>query len=113
MAVKVNQAGLEYAHNLIKGRRYDKDSDWGEAQPSTEDENKVIAQEGWDAFAKWHLAVDTDENEETKGRYKFPFGDFDKLHHSALIAIKQRAGSEHYEEVQKAVDELLGTAEMS
>jgi hypothetical protein len=48
------------------------------------------------AFAKWNLAYDTEASEETKCRYKFPYGDFNKLHRSALIAAKQRAGSEDY-----------------
>ena len=46
-------------------------------------------------------------NEETKSRYKFPFGGFRKLHRSALTAAEQRAGSEGYDEVQRATDELL------
>jgi hypothetical protein len=60
-----------------------------------------------EAFAKWHLAYDTEASEETKSRYRFPFGDFRKLHRSALIAAKQRAGSEDYDEVQSAADKLL------
>lgn len=60
-----------------------------------------------EAFAKWHLAYDTEASEETKSRYKFPLGDFRKLHRSALVAAKQRAGSEDYNEVQSAADRLL------
>jgi hypothetical protein len=59
------------------------------------------------AFARWHLAYDTEASEETKSRYKFPFGDFRKLHRSALVAAKQRAGSEDYNDVQSAADGLL------
>ena len=36
-----------------------------------------------------------------------PYGDFNKLHRSALIAAKQRAGSEDYNDVQSAADRLL------
>jgi hypothetical protein len=35
------------------------------------------------------------------------FGDFKKLHRSALVAAKQRAGSEDYKDVQSASDRLL------
>jgi hypothetical protein len=103
----LNQEGVEHAQNLIKGRQYEKDSDWSEAQPSAEEENRFIDENGWEAFAKWHLAYNTEVSEETKSRYKFPFGDFRRLHRSALIAAKQRAGSEDYDEVQRAAGRLL------
>jgi hypothetical protein len=35
------------------------------------------------------------------------FGDFRKLHRSALVATKQHAGSEDYKDVQRAADWLL------
>lgn len=107
MAIRANQEAIEYAENLIKGRQYERNSDWSEAQPSSEEENRFIDENGWEAFAKWHLAYDTEASEETKDRYKFPFGDFRELHRSALIAAKQRAGSENYDEVQRAADALL------
>jgi hypothetical protein len=107
MAIRLNQQAVEHAQNLIKGRQYEKDSDWSEAQPSAEEENKFIDENDWGAFAKWHLAYDTEASEETKSRYKFPYGDFNKLHRSALIAAKQRAGSEDYNDVQSAADRLL------
>jgi hypothetical protein len=107
MAIHLNQQAVEHAQNLIKGRQYERESDWSEAQPSAEVENNFIDENGWQAFAKWHLAYDTEASEQTKSRYKFPFGDFKKLHRSALVAAKQRAGSEDYEEVQSAADRLL------
>src|SRR5215207_5295882 len=107
MAIRLNQQAVEHAQNLIKGRQYERNSDWSQAQPSAEEENKFIDENGWEAFAKWHLAYDTEASEETKSRYKFPFGDFRKLHRSALIAAKQRAGSEDYNDVQSAADRLL------
>jgi hypothetical protein len=107
MAIRLNQDAVEHAQNLIKGWQYERNSDWSEAQPSAEEENKFIDENGWEAFAKWHLAYDTEASEETKSRYKFPFGDFKELHRSALIAAKQRAGSEDYDEVQRASDKLL------
>jgi hypothetical protein len=107
MAIRLNQEAVEHAQNLIKGRQYERNSDWSEAQSSAEEENKFIGENGWEAFAKWHLAYDTEARKETKSRYKFPFGDFRNLHRSALIAAKQRAGSEDYNEVQSAADRLL------
>jgi hypothetical protein len=107
VAIHLNQQAVEHAQNLIKGRQYERNSDWSQAQPSAEEENNFIDENGWEAFAKWHLAYDTEASEETKSRYKFPFGDFRKLHRSALIAAKQRAGSEDYNDVQSAADRVL------
>src|SRR5918998_3281526 len=107
MAIRLDQQAVEYAQILIKGRQYERNGDWSEAQPSAQEENNFIDANGWEAFAKWHLAYDTEASEETKSRDKFPFGDFRKLHRSALIAAKQRAGSEDYNEVQRAADKLL------
>src|SRR5215207_9776264 len=107
MAIRLNQEAVEHAENLIKGRQYERNSDWSEAQPSAEEENRFIDENGWETFAKWHLAYDTEASEKTKSRYKFPLGDFMKLHRSALIAAKQRAGSEDYNEVQRGADRLL------
>ena len=56
MAIRLNQEAVDHAQNLIKGRQYETDSDWSEAQPSAEEENKFIDENGWEAFAKWHLA---------------------------------------------------------
>lgn len=107
MPVELHRAGLAHARELVSAHQYVKDSDWSDAQPSREDENDFIEQHDYDAFGRWHLAVDTDEGEGTKGHYKFPFGDFRRLHRSALIAIKQRAGEWDYGDVQGAADELL------
>jgi hypothetical protein len=107
MAIRPNQDAVDHAQNLIQGRQYERNSDWSVAQPSAEEENRFIDENGWEAFAKWHLAHDTEASEKTKSRYKFPSGDFKKLHRSALIAAKQRAGSEDYDEVQRAAARLL------
>jgi hypothetical protein len=107
MAIRLNQEAVDHAQNLIKSRQYERNSDWSEAQASAEEENRFIDEKGWEAFAKWHLAYDAEASGETKSRYKFPLGDFRKLHRSDLIAAKQRAGSEDYNEVQSAADTLL------
>ena len=107
MAIQKHDPGIDHAQSLIDKDQYAKDSDWSEAQPSRDDENEYIDAHGWDAFGRWHLAVDSSENEETKARYKFPYGDFRRVHRSALIAAKQRAGSEHYDAVERAADQLL------
>ncbi len=107
MSIKVNRAGVEHAGSLIGSNQYVKDSDWSEAQPSTDDENDFLDRHDWEEYSRWFLAVDTDENPETKGHYMFPYGDFRRLHRSGLVAAKQRAAEWNHTEVEKAADNLL------
>ena len=38
------------------------------------------------------LGDDDEEPEDTKGRYRFPYGDFEKVHRCGLLAAVSRAG---------------------
>jgi len=69
MAVKLNQTGVSHAKSLIKAGKVDKDSSWSF---STEDENKILGDDNWSEYKKWFLAVDDEENEDTKAHYRFP-----------------------------------------
>ena len=107
MPVQINPKGVDHARELVDAHQYVKDSDWSDAQPSTSDENAYLDAHGWDGYARWFLAEDTDENEQTKGRYKFPYGDFRRAHRSGLVAAKQRAGEWDYADVERAAERLL------
>jgi hypothetical protein len=107
MSVRVNQEALKHAKRLIKDGKIDMESDWSREQPSADAENKFLDKNGWSDYSKWYLAEDTDENEDTKGRHKFPFGDFKKIHRDGVIAAKQRAAQNDYGSIEKAADELL------
>jgi len=45
--------------------------------------------------------------EETKGRYAFPFGDFEKVHRDGLNSAKQRAAQYEHDEIERAANDLL------
>lgn len=107
MAVKVNKKAVEKAKSLIKSGKIDQDSDWSEAQPSSDEENDFLDDHSWDEYGEWHLAIHTDENDDTKGHFGFPYGDFKKIHRDGVIAAKQRAAQYDYSDVEKAADELL------
>jgi hypothetical protein len=113
MAVKLSRTAFEYAQRLIEEGRvaYDERDDWSEHQPSSEDENHFIAEHGFAEYAKWHLGVDDEEGEETKARYKFPYGDFARLHRCALLAAESRAGQYKYADIERAVAHLHGMVE--
>jgi hypothetical protein len=103
----VNQAAVKQARSLIDDGRYDTSTEWSDAAPSTDDGNDVIDDKGYDGYGAWHLAVDPDASEDTKGRYAFPYGDFDKVNRAALIHAKQRAAQNDHAEIEKAADDLL------
>jgi hypothetical protein len=44
--------------------------------------------------------------EETKGRYKFPYGDFRRVHRCGVISAESRAAQQSYDDITKAVAEL-------
>lgn len=104
---RVNDDGVAKARELIAAGQYVLDSEWGDAQPDADAENAQLDRHGYDGFGRWHLAIDTDASEETKERYGFVYGDFDRVHRSGLIAAKQRAAQNDHDAVEAAADDLL------
>ena len=109
MTVKLNDKGLAHARGLVRRDDVTRDErdDWSEHAPSTDDENTFIEKNGIAEFAKWHLGEDADETEGTKGRYSFPFGDFETLHRCAVISAESRAGQHGHADIEDALKELL------
>jgi hypothetical protein len=103
----VNKRAVERARQLIRGRQYVLNSDWGEAQPRAEDENAFLAAHLWDEYGEWHLGLTEGAPEETKARYAFVYGDFRRLHRTGLIACHYRAAEWRHKEIELAAHELL------
>lgn len=104
---RVNQAGVAKARALIDAHQCVLDSSWGEDAPTAAEENADIERHDWDQYREWHLAIDTGASEDTKDRYGLPYGDFRRVHRSALIAAKVRAAQNDHTEIERAADELL------
>jgi hypothetical protein len=104
---RVNKAGAAKARELIDAGKYDDSTEWSDAAPSADEENRYIDKHGYDGYGEWHLALDTEANDETKDRYGFPFGDFRKVNRAALIHAKQRAAQNDHDAVAKEADALL------
>jgi len=104
---RVNDAGVAKARQLIDAGQYVLDSEWSDAQPDADAGNAQLERHGYEGFGEWHLAVDTDAGQETKERYGFVYGDFDRVHRSGLIAAKQRAAQNDHDDVEAAADDLL------
>ena len=89
MAVKRNERAFDHARDLIAVGKYvidDRDA-WSEHQPSARQENDYIERHGIAEYARWHLGIDDEVDENRKGRYKFPYGDFQDVHRCGLLAI--------------------------
>jgi hypothetical protein len=104
---EVNKAALEKARSLIDARQYVLDSDWGESQPTAEDENAFLENHSWDDYANWHLGLTTGASDQTKARYGFVFGDFRRVHRSGLVACVYRASEWRHKKVELAAHDLL------
>src|SRR5437868_8470024 len=107
--VSLNEPSVLYAQELIGQNRFiaDQRNSWSEHQPSAGEENEFIRQHGFEEYAKWHLGIDDRHAENTKARYKFPFGDFKNIHRSALLAAKNRARQYGYDDIKNAANRLL------
>ncbi len=103
----VNEAGVAHARKLIEARQYVLDSDWGDDQPSADDENDFLDSHSWGEYAEWHLGLTDDATDETKARYAFVFGDFRRVHRTGLIACHYRAAEWRHKEIELAAHELL------
>jgi hypothetical protein len=104
---RVNEDAVAQARKLIDAGKVDVDTEWSDAAPSADDGNAEIEKHGYEGYAAWHLAIDPDATEETKGRHKFPYGDYTLVNRAALIHGKQRAAQNDHGEIEKAFDELL------
>jgi hypothetical protein len=110
MAVKLNRRGYDHAKRLVEDGKVELDErdDWSEHQPSAAEENAFIEEHGYDAYSRWHLAIDDESNPETKGHYKFPYGDFAAVHRCAVLSAESRAAQRKYVDVQTAAAHLHG-----
>ncbi len=106
-AYSVNDRAVKRARELIKARQYVLDSDWGDVQPSADDENKFLESHSRDEYAEWHLGLTDGATDETKARYAFVYGDFRRIHRMGLIACQYRAAEWRHKDVELAAHELL------
>ncbi|HEY7864192.1 MAG TPA: hypothetical protein VIE39_11055 [Thermoanaerobaculia bacterium] len=110
MAVKLNKTGFNYAKELIEAERVvaDERDAWSEHQPSAHKENQFIRLHGFGEYAKWHLGIDDAEDENTKKRYRFPYGDFADVHRCAVLSAESRAGQYKHFDIENAAAHLHG-----
>ncbi len=103
----VNDRAVARARKLIEARQYVLRSDWGDSQPSAEQENAFLESHSWDEYAEWHLGLTEGANDETKARHGFVYGDFRRIHRSGIIACYYRAAEWRHKEIELAAHDLL------
>ena len=114
-AISLNPAALEFARQLISEGRivFDRKGLWAMHHPNRAAENEFIRVHGFSEYARWHLGIDERHPENTKARYKFPFGDFENLHRCGLLAVRSRARQFGYPDIEAASAELLNDNELN
>jgi hypothetical protein len=110
MSVQLNQSAFRHARQLINAGKFvaDERDAWSEDQPSTQEENEFIRKHGFEEYGKWHLGIDEEQPKDRKRRYKFPYGDFEKVHRCAILTAESRAGQYKYFDIENAVAHLHG-----
>lgn len=103
----VNKMAVTHARKLIREGKVVTKSQWGDAQPDANQENEFLDSHSWTEYSAWHLALVDGATEQTKGRYGFGFGDFDKVHRSGLLACQYRAAEWKHREIEDAATKLL------
>jgi hypothetical protein len=103
----LNERAVAHCRKLIDARQYVLNSDWGEVQPSAEDENRFLERHSWEEYASWYLGLTEGATDETKGRYGFVYGDLRRVHRTGLIACHYRAAEWRHKDVELAAHELL------
>jgi hypothetical protein len=103
----VNERAIAAAREQIDKRQYVLDSDWGDVQPTADDQNRYLRSHSWEEYAAWHLGLTDGANDETKARYAFVLGDFRRIHRTAIIACHFRAAEWRHKDVELAAHDLL------
>jgi hypothetical protein len=113
VTIRLHQPGYDHAKKLVGDGKVtldDRDG-WSEHQPSAAEENAFIDAHGYAEYGRWHLGIDDERKADTKGRYKFPYGDFTDIHRCAVLAAESRAAQRKYDDIETAAAHLHGMLE--
>jgi hypothetical protein len=113
MAARLNNQAFQHAQDLIRHEQVvlDERDMWSEHQPSAQKENEYIEQHGFAEYGKWYLGIDPDQDPDKKARYKFPYGDFERVHRCGVLSAEVRAGQRKYDDIESAAAHLHGMLE--
>lgn len=115
MVVQLNNKAFSHAKELITRGHvvFDERDAWSEHQPSAVDENEFIEKRGSAEYGRWHLGIDDEKKEGTKGHYAFPYGDFKDVHRCGVLSAESRAGQYKHYDIESAAARLHGMIDMT
>jgi hypothetical protein len=110
VAVVLNRRAFAHAKELVEEGKFvsDERDAWSEHQPSAREENEFIERHGFGEYAKWYLGINDQASENTKARYEFPYGDFEKVHRCGVLTVESRAGQYKHFDIENAAADLHG-----
>jgi hypothetical protein len=110
MTVQLNKRAYDHARHLIVSGKFvvDGRDDWSEHQPTAAQENEYLQKHGYREYGRWYLGVDDSKPEDTKGHYRFPYGDFENVHRCGLLAVESRAEQYDHHDIGVAAAHLHG-----
>ena len=113
--ITLNLTAYNFARELIIQGRFvaDKKGAWSTDHPTRSQETAFIRAKSFSEYARWYLASDERHSANSKARYKFPFGDFERVHRCGLLAVKARAREFGYRDIEAAADQLLAEIEIN
>ena len=108
--VRLNERAYDHAKELIGDGKavVDERDDWSEHQPSSHQENAFIRDHGWGEYARWYLGINEEADDETKERYEFPYGDFERVHRCGVLSAESRAAQYKHTDIETAAAHLHG-----
>jgi HK97 family phage prohead protease len=106
MALKISSKAAAHAKSLISAGKINEAGSWGF---DSNDRNALLnsVNADWSKYALWFLVYDDEADEDTFGRYKYPYGKQGKIWRRAVIAIKSRAAQQDFTELVNTADSLL------
>ncbi|MEX0849360.1 MAG: hypothetical protein WD055_03960 [Candidatus Dependentiae bacterium] len=107
----LNVAAVEHARKLIQEGKVNRTDDWASNNPDAHAQNAYLDNHSFADYGKWFLATNNDSQEDVKEHYEFPYGNFNEVFRSGLIAAKQRAGQFKHTEIEQAASMLLAMLE--
>lgn len=109
MTIRLNDAAYAQAEDLIKrGHTIDDHAKpWTDVKPSVQEENEFIETHSFREYGDWHLGIEASKNPDTKARYSLPYGDFDWVRRSALLALQKNSRDHGERAITAAATDLL------
>ena len=110
MRVTLNKKAFEFAKQMIHERKFSDNrgrADEKHAKPNSHHEEEFLKAHSWEEFGRWYLGAHYDRPENNRDRYEFPFGDFQLIHRSDLLAIQKKAHENNYDDIANAAQELV------